>query len=136
MTNSIAIDTNFLIDIVIDRDTSRKSIAKLNQALHEFETIFVPFHTIVEFIYVLENIRQFEGLEKLSKAEIIEKVFAIYSTPHFEVENIVVLLSALDLYKTHKIGDAIIAATIVENDIRVILSNDKHFAKINRLKVY
>ena len=136
MISYAAIDTNFLIDIFIDRDTSKKTLKKLYKAMDEFDVIFVPFHTIVEFIYVLENIRQFDGLERLSKEEIIEKVSAICTTPQFEVENIKVLQLALKLYKTHKIGDSIIAATILNNGIATILSNDKHFTKINGIKVY
>ena len=132
----IAIDTNYLIDIVIDRDTSKTATATLRKAMAEYDAVFVPFHAMVEFIYVLENIHRKEGNDKLTKEHIIEMVLAVCATDKFEVERVPVLLSAKELYKTNKIGDAIIAATLLENNIEVILSNDRHFQKINAIKVY
>lgn len=131
MKNCVAIDANFLIDIVIDRDTSDSSIKRLTKAMAKYETVFIPFHAIVEFIYVLQNIHKAEPLAKLSKNDIIDKVNAIISTPQFVVGNQKTLLAALSLYGAHKIGDAVIAATLINNEIDVILSNDKHFKKVD-----
>jgi predicted nucleic acid-binding protein len=134
MKNYAAIDTNILIDIVIDRDTSDNSISRLTKVMSEYEAIFVPFHAIIEFIYVLQNIHKTDPVEKLSKKDIIDKVNAILSTPQFVVENRKNLETALPLYGTYKMGDAVIAATLINNGIKAILSNDKHFAKIENIK--
>lgn len=130
----IAIDTNYLIDIVIDRDTSKSAISKLQKAITEYDAVFVAFHVMVESVYVLENIHHKEKSAQLTKADIIDKVIAICATKQLEVENCSTLLSAMELYKTNKIGDAIIAATLFGNNI--ILSNDKHFKKINGINTY
>ncbi|MDR1626971.1 MAG: type II toxin-antitoxin system VapC family toxin [Spirochaetia bacterium] len=136
MKNSAAIDTNFLIDIVLDRDTSKNTLKKLEKAMSVFDTIFVPFHTLVEFIYVLENIHKREKIAQLTKNKIIDMVNAICSTPQFYIENIDTLLLALTHYEILKIGDAIIAATLSANGIATILSNDRHFSHIEGITVY
>jgi predicted nucleic-acid-binding protein len=95
------------------------------------EKVFIPAQTIIEVIYVLEKFYQLE------RQKVSEYVSAILGTYIFIVEKSEMFYKVMEAYTRNPSinpGDIIIAEESKMNDIRNILTFDKHFEKLG-LKV-
>jgi predicted nucleic acid-binding protein len=61
MSEFIAVDTNFILSVLIKRNNTEKALKILSNAIENYEKSFVPNHVIVETIYVLEGLHKYES---------------------------------------------------------------------------
>ncbi len=124
-------DTSFIIGLFVDEPRTSKAKEMFNHLKATKEKVFVPAHTIVEVIYVLEKIY------KLDRGKVAEYVSSILGTAIFIVEKCTMLYKVIETYAKNpsiKLGDIIIAEDSKSENILSILTFDKHFGKLG-LKV-
>ena len=139
MKARVAIDTNFILSIILKREQTEKALKALSEAQARYEEIYLPKQVIGEVVYVLEGIHRYTPQRKrLSRAQIRDYVFSILNTSKIACEDEKEVLEALDLYVNRKIsfGDALIVANISRRGIGEILSFDDDFRRIEGLKVH
>ncbi len=91
------------------------------------EKVFVPAHTIVEVIYVLEK------FYKLDREKVAEYVSSILGASIFVVDKCMMFYKVMETYVINpsiKLGDIIIAEDSKKENIFSILTFDKHFGKL------
>jgi len=138
MSETVALDTNFIISILIKRNNTERALNILSGAIEHYEKIFVANQVIAETIYVLEGLHKYNGgIIKLEKHAIKDYIFSIINTPKVALENKKTVEKALEIYinKNIDFGDALIAATVLNKGIKKIITFDKDFLKIEDLIV-
>ena len=138
MSEFIAVDTNFILSVLIKRNNTETALKILSGAIDNYEKIFVPNHVIVETVYVLEGLHKYDNnVKKLEKTSIKNYIYSIINTPKIVLENKKIIEKALELYERESInfGDVLIAAIVLNKGIKKIISFDSHFLKIKELKV-
>lgn len=136
MPETVALDTNFIISILIKRNNTERALNILSGAIEHYEKIFVANQVIAETVYVLEGLHKYNGgIIKLEKYEIKDYVFSIINTPKVVIENKKTIEKALEIYinKNINFGDALIAAVVLNKGIKKIITFDKDFLKIEDL---
>jgi len=138
-TSKIAVDTSFILSILIKRDTTQRAVGTLSKIQERYDEIYVPKQVIGEVVYVLQGIHKYTPQrKKLSKAQVRDFVFSILNTPQLFCEDGKEVVEALNLYveKGLSFGDALIVSHILAKGIEEILSFDDDFRTIEGLKVY
>lgn len=136
MPDTVAIDTNFIISILVKRNNTELALNILSEAIEHYEKIFVANQVIAETIYVLEGLHKHNGgIVKLEKPVIKDYIFSVINTPKVVLENKKTIEKALEIYinKNIDFGDALIAAVILNKGIKKIITFDKDFLKIEDL---
>jgi len=136
MPETVALDTNFIISILIKRNNTERALNILSETIERYEKIFVANQVIAETVYVLEGLHKYNGgIIKLEKYEIKDYVFSIINTPKVVIENKKTIEKALEIYinKNINFGDALIAAVVMNKGIKKIITFDKDFLKIEDL---
>ena len=136
--SKIAVDTNFIISLIIQRDVTETASELLNYIVSEYDEIYLSKQVVAETVYVLEGIHKYNpNIKKISKKEIIDFITSIINTPKFKCEQEQEILMAVEFYinKNISFGDSLISANILSQGIDRIVSFDNHFEKIQNLKV-
>ena len=123
MKVSVAIDSSFILSIILKRKQTEKALRALSEAQARYDELYLPKQVIGEVVYVLEGIHRYTPQRKrLSRKQIKDQ------------EEVV---EALGLYvkKRLSFGDALIAANVTKRGIGQILSFDEDLRKIEGLKV-
>ncbi len=124
-------DTSFIIGLFVDepRTTAAKEMFERLKATKD--KVFIPAHTIIEVIYVLEK------FYRLDREKVAEYVSSILGTNMFVVEKCKMFYKVIGTYVENpsiKVGDIIIAEDSKNENIFSILSFDEHFGNLG-LKV-
>ena len=61
MPETVALDTNFIISILIKRNNTERALNILSGAIEHYEKIFVANQVIAETVYVLEGLHKYNG---------------------------------------------------------------------------
>jgi predicted nucleic-acid-binding protein len=124
-------DTSFIIGLFVDEPRTATTKEMFNHLKATKEKVFIPAHTIVEVIYVLEK------FYKLERVKVAEYISSILGTVIFVVDKSMMFYKVMKTYVENpsiKLGDIIIAEDSKNENIFSILTFDKHFGKLG-LKV-
>ena len=138
MKVSVAIDSSFILSIILKRKQTEKALRALSEAQARYDELYLPKQVIGEVVYVLEGIHRYTPQRKrLSRMQIRDYVLSILNTPKIDCEDQEEVVEALGLYvkKRLSFGDALIAANVTKRGIGQILSFDEDLRKIEGLKV-
>ncbi|MBI2106122.1 type II toxin-antitoxin system VapC family toxin [Candidatus Woesearchaeota archaeon] len=131
MEESIYLDANvFIFAAINEENIGKKAKAFLNSLLSRKTKIFTSTLTFDEFSYkVLKNRKREDALRVIS---------AFFNIPYltFLDVNSNMTWSAFELIKNYNLNprDAIHAACAINNNIKIILSEDKDFDRVKELK--
>ena len=122
------IDSNLLLRLLTNDDpTQAEAVEKLLK--FSPEPIFLPDVTVAEIVWVLSS------FYRLSKEEIIEKIYILLSSRNIDC-NKALLLRSLYFYRSFNIAfiDAYLAAYCEQEKLEGIYSFDKDLDKIKEVK--
>jgi predicted nucleic-acid-binding protein len=133
MKERIYADTNIFIRFFTDDMPEHTKISKkiLNGLLEDKYELYICDLVFAEIVYVLES------YYKLTKKNILEKMFAILKFKNLVVENKSIIIEALEIYDEKNIDftDAYMACHARKASCNKIFSFDKDFKGIDFLKV-
>lgn len=133
MKERIYADTNIFIRFFTDDMPEHTKISKkiLNGLLEDKYELYICDLVFAEIVYVLES------YYKLTKKNILEKMFAILKFKNLVVENKSIIIEALEIYDEKNIDftDAYMACHAKKAGCNKIFSFDKDFTKIDFLEL-
>ena len=124
------VDADVIVRLISGDDPEKqKAAAVLFQRVEQGTLqLTTPVTTWADCLYVLCSPR----LYAFSRTEAVARLLTLAQLPHFMVKNRSTLIRALQLFATVNIdfGDALIAASMVQNGSNVVYSYDAHFDRL------
>jgi len=124
------IDTDVIIRLLTRDDPTKHAAAKA--LFEEIEqghlTVVAPDTVIADAVYVLSSRR----LYHVARDEVRELLTSLVRLPHFQVQNRLSVLRALELYASTNLdfGDTLIVASMEQENSAILYSYDTDFDRI------
>ena len=127
------IDTNVIIRLLTGDDPKKQaaSATLFEQVEQGMLTVAAPDTVIADAVYVLSSPR----LYHLARSEVRELLTALVHLPHFQVQNRLAVLRALELYGASKLdfGDVLIIASMELQHSQILYSYDADFDRFDSI---
>jgi predicted nucleic acid-binding protein len=127
------IDTDVIIRFLTGDDPKKQAAATalLEQVEQGVLTVTAPDTVIADAVYVLSSPR----LYHLARSEVRELLTALVHLPHFQVQNRLAVLRALELYGSSKLdfGDVLIIASMELQHSQILYSYDADFDRFDSI---
>lgn len=127
------IDTDVIIRLLTGDDPKKQAAAtalfeKVEQGML---TVTAPDTVIADAVYVLSSPR----LYHLPRSEVRKLLTALVHLPHFQVQNRLAVLRALELYGSNKLdfGDVLIIASMEMQHSQILYSYDADFDRFDNI---
>lgn len=127
------IDTDVIIRFLTGDDPKKQAAATalFEQVEQGMLTVAAPDTVIADAVYVLSSPR----LYHLARSEVRELLTALIQLPHFQVQNRLAVLRALELYGSSKLdfGDVLIIACMELQHSEILYSYDADFDRFDNI---
>lgn len=125
------IDTDVIIRFLTGDDPKKQAAATalFEQVEQGTLTVAAPDTVIADAVYVLSSPR----LYHLARSEVRELLTALIQLPHFQVQNRLAVLRALELYGSSKLdfGDVLIISSMEQQHSQILYSYDADFDRFD-----
>ena len=129
------IDTDVIIRFLTGDDPKKQvaATALFEQVEQGTLTVATPDTVIADAVYVLSSPR----LYHLARSEVRELLTALIQLPHFQVQNRLAVLRALELYGSSKLdfGDVLIIACMEQQHSQILYSYDADFDRLDSINM-
>ncbi len=127
------IDTDLIIGLLTGDDPKKQDAAAalFEQIEQGMLTVTAPDTVIADAVYVLSSPK----LYHLARGEVRELLTALIHLPHFQLQNRVAVLRALELYGSSKLdfGDVLIIASMELQHSQILYSYDADFDRFDHI---
>lgn len=127
------IDTDVIIRFLTGDDPKKQAAATalFEQVEQGTLTVAAPDTVIADAVYVLSSPR----LYHLARSEVRELLTALIQLPHFQVQNRLAVLRALELYGSSKLdfGDVLIISSMEQQHSQILYSYDADFDRFDSI---
>ena len=127
------IDTDVIIRFLTGDEPKKQAAATalFEQVEQGTLTVAAPDTVIADAVYVLSSPR----LYHLARSEVRELLTALIQLPHFQVQNRLAVLRALELYGSSKLdfGDVLIISSMEQQHSQILYSYDADFDRFDSI---
>jgi len=122
----VVIDTNLWIYFLTDQDPNKREVSKKVLKKLTKEGIVIPSQVFKEIAFVLRNKMDFSKSSILEALEIVRKIALV------KPESTLTVKLAIELSEKYKLQfwDSLIIAFSLENNIPILLTEDKTYTEI------
>ena len=124
------IDADVIVRLISgdDPDKQKAAVALFQRVERGALQLTTPVTTLADCLYVLCSPR----LYNFSRSEAVARLLTLVQLPHFLVKDRRTVIRALELFASVNIdfGDALIAASMVQNASTLVYSYDQHFDQL------